>query len=157
MSLDKTSDEFGTPRWLYDLLDEEFQFTIDAAASDENAKHINYVTKEDDAFKQDYSGERVFCNPPYSRGLVKQFVELAYHWTEKDCPVWVMVLPTRTEQDWFHRYIKFPRVVCYFIRGRVAFVGGEGSARDSHMILVFRNAKFCGWQKPKEQRRDKGA
>lgn len=36
--LDSSSDEFGTPDHIFLPLHEEFQFTIDAAASAENAK-----------------------------------------------------------------------------------------------------------------------
>lgn len=49
--LTASSDEFGTPRWLFDLLNREFQFTIDACASAEDAKLSKHVTKEMNAFE----------------------------------------------------------------------------------------------------------
>jgi phage N-6-adenine-methyltransferase len=59
-----TKDEWQTPRWLFDILNAIFQFTVDAAASADNALLPRYW---DDALRQDWSQENVWCNPPYSR------------------------------------------------------------------------------------------
>lgn len=149
MNLPASSDEFGTPDWLYKLLDREFQFTVDAAASDLNYKCAHYVTKEMDAFQYDFSGSRAFCNPPYGNGMKEAFARLAYEWTSKPegSDLWVMILPTCTDQKWFHELVRPSRVLWYPIKGRVAFVGGKTSARDSHMILVFRNQDFLEFKR----------
>ncbi len=57
---------YQTPRPLFELLHGIFGFTVDAAASDHNALLPRYWTKEDNALKQDWSGEIVFCNPPFN-------------------------------------------------------------------------------------------
>lgn len=44
-----------------------FRFTIDACASGANALLPRYWTEAQNAFAQDWSGERVFCNPPFRR------------------------------------------------------------------------------------------
>lgn len=54
-----------TPQKLFDELDAEFHFTLDAAASDENHKCARYFTQNDDGLRQNWEGETVFCNPPY--------------------------------------------------------------------------------------------
>lgn len=67
-----------TPQKLFDELDAEFHFTLDAAASDENHKCTRYFTQKEDGLRQNWGGETVFCNPPYGSketGL----------WTEKCC------------------------------------------------------------------------
>jgi phage N-6-adenine-methyltransferase len=62
------NDERRTPRWLFDRLNKVFHFTLDAAASRDNALLPKFYTKEDNAFRQNWYGETVWCNPPYSRG-----------------------------------------------------------------------------------------
>lgn len=70
-----SNDEWTTPQKLYDFLNTMYNFTVDAAATVENAKHSNYYTKEDDALSKTnaLSFSNAFCNPPYSRD--KQFAE----------------------------------------------------------------------------------
>jgi len=141
--LNKLSDEFGTPQWMFDELHDEFNFTVDCCASKKNAKLPKFYTKEDDAYKQTYSGERVFCNPPYSRGHVKAFFFLAMRWTlevEDPAKLWVLLIPTYTERDWYH--IHRNRFEKRDIRGRVQFEGGASGARGNHMLCIFRNANW---------------
>jgi site-specific DNA-methyltransferase (adenine-specific) len=66
--------ERGTPPALFEALDREFDFTLDACASKVNCKvKNNYFTKKDNAFAQPWYG-RVWVNPPF-RGL--------HEWTHK--------------------------------------------------------------------------
>lgn len=58
------SDEWSTPIEFYNELDKEFHFTLDPCATHENHKCSKYFTIEDDGLKQDWSGYRVFMNPP---------------------------------------------------------------------------------------------
>ena len=60
------SNEWETPKELFDKLNNEFKFTLDAAASDQNHKCERYFTIEEDGLKQNWAGERVWCNPPCS-------------------------------------------------------------------------------------------
>lgn len=60
-------DDWETPPAFFDILDREFGFTVDACAAPHNAKCDRYWTREQDGLAQDWSGERVFCNPPYGR------------------------------------------------------------------------------------------
>ena len=49
------SDEYETPQWLFNRLNNIFRFTIDPCAS--NLSHMldNYWTREDDAFGMEVS------------------------------------------------------------------------------------------------------
>lgn len=49
-------DDWETPQWLYDLIDEIWGIEIDVAANDENHKCDRYFTKEQDALKQSWGG-----------------------------------------------------------------------------------------------------
>lgn len=60
-------DDWRTPKDLFDKLNEEFHFTVDLCADDHNHLCDKYYTKENDGFKADLTGERVYCNPPYGR------------------------------------------------------------------------------------------
>ena len=73
--------EWETPQALFDKLNAEFQFTLDPCATDENAKCAKYYTIKQDGLKQDWTGETVYCNPPYGREMpawIKKCVEHSY-------------------------------------------------------------------------------
>jgi len=67
----RSSDEWGTPQWLYDKLNEEFHFLIDLCATHANSKALwhfkdylnNKICKTNDVPARPWS---VFMNPPYS-------------------------------------------------------------------------------------------
>lgn len=61
------TDMWSKPQDFYDALDAEFHFKLDPCATLENAKCGKFYTSEDDGLRQDWGGERVFCNPPYDR------------------------------------------------------------------------------------------
>lgn len=122
-ALDKVDDR-RTPRSLFDPLNEEFGFTLDAAASRENALCKHYFTLEDNALSRQWLGV-VWCNPPYSN--LAAWVEKAF-WAiwRKEAATVVMLLPAnRTEQAWWQDWIEMPRrrgeVEVRFLRGRLRF------------------------------------
>ena len=63
------SCEWETPDDLFKALDSEFHFTLDPCSTDENAKCEKHYTVREDGLKQDWTGETVFCNPPYGKPL----------------------------------------------------------------------------------------
>lgn len=50
------SEEWATPQELFDKLNEEFCFTLDPCATDQNHKCEQYFTKEQDGLKMDWGG-----------------------------------------------------------------------------------------------------
>lgn len=128
-----------TPPALYEALHREFEFTLDAAADDGNAQADRYFDLELDALRMSWAGERVFCNPPYGREL-EEWVAHGWRQASIDGALVVMVLPARTGNAWFHRYV-LPHAEVRFIRGRLNFTkGAPGRFRapfDS-MVVVFR-------------------
>ena len=71
------SNDWATPQSFFDKLDRIYgPFTLDAAASADNYKVANHYTEADNALSQDWSGNRVFLNPPYGRNL-KDWVKKA--------------------------------------------------------------------------------
>lgn len=55
-----------TPQAFFDKLNAEFNFVLDAAATDKSAKCRLYFTLEKNGLMQDWNCDgAVFCNPPY--------------------------------------------------------------------------------------------
>lgn len=130
------SVEWGTPQALFDELDAEFGFTLDAAASLHNHKCDNYFTVEDDALSRDWDGV-VWLNPPYGR-VLRFWIRKAFEESLRGSTV-VCLIPARTDTAWWHDYVMGAEV--RFLRGRVKFVrddGFSGSAPFGSAVVVFR-------------------
>lgn len=116
------SEEWTTPQDLFDELHREFNFTVDAAASKENAKCKRYFDKQADGLRQSWAGETVWCNPPYGRQIgawmKKALIESRHPRTTV-----VMLVHARTDTKWFHDYV-YHRAEIRFLRGRLKFGGG---------------------------------
>lgn len=141
MALDKKSDQFGTPDHIFKPLNKRYKFTLDAAATAQNAKCKKFFTKEDDALSQSWAGERVWCNPPYSKaygttGHVELFCLKAFEETAIGCELAVLLIPNRTEQEWYGKLIRSGRVWIEDFKGRVNFIGGEQGARGTHHLMT---------------------
>ena len=131
-------DSWGTPGWLFDVLDAEFHFTLDAAASDENALCTNYYTEKTDGLQSLWPLDAVvYINCPYGRNITGKWVEKSSRQSQLGNTV-VMLLPARTDTKWFHDYIyEKPGVHYRFIRGRLKFVGAKSGAPFPSMVVVF--------------------
>ncbi len=70
------TDNWPTPAYVFDKLDEEFHFTLDVCADDLNHKCPEYYTKETDGLKQPWTGT-CWMNPPYGR-TIGDWVRKAY-------------------------------------------------------------------------------
>lgn len=130
------TDEWSTPQEFFDKLNAEFGFTLDPCATHENAKCEKYYTKEDDGLKQDWSGETVFCNPPYGR-VIKHWVKKCYEESRKENTTVVMLIPARTDTSYFHDYIYNKAKEIRFIRGRLKFGNAKNSAPFPSIVVVF--------------------
>jgi phage N-6-adenine-methyltransferase len=98
-------DDRRTPPELFDALHAEFGFTLDAAASAENAKLPRFYDYQANGLAQSWKGERVWCNPPYSS--VGPWVEKAWAEMRDGCELVVMILPAnRTEQRFWQDHVE---------------------------------------------------
>lgn len=132
-------NDWKTPQWLFDELDEEFHFTLDPCASHETAKCRKYYTEEDDGLSKDWSGETVFCNPPYSDRLQNEWVRKCYEHGENG-DVAVMLIPARTDTKRFHNYIyNNSNAEVRFLKGRLKFGSCKNSAPFPSMVVIFGN------------------
>lgn len=124
--------EWSTPQPLFDRLNAEFAFTLDAAATKENAKCARFYTKAENGLFQPWDDECVFVNPPYGHTVGK--------WVEKmatgNARVCVGLLAARTDTQWFHNYVVHCTEV-RFLKGRLKFGGSFYPAPFPLMICVW--------------------
>ena len=150
-------DEWETPQWLFDMLDREFKFSLDPAASIQhcNAKCKIFMT---DALEEDWketirSGRKVgilgadredsiFLNPPYSAGNIDKFMAKAWEESQKGAVV-VCLVPCATDTKWWHNYSMKAQEI-RFIKGRVKFIGYDtegkqikNSPKFSSCVVIF--------------------
>ena len=110
------SDEWRTPPELFEALDAQFGFTLDPCATAENAKCNRFFTKADDGLAQDWAGETVFVNPPYS--AVKDWMRKVTDQHRAHDITVVTLTPARTDTRWFHSYA-LQASALWFLRGRL--------------------------------------
>lgn len=127
----KRTQNWRTPRSLFDPLHAEYAFTLDGASEPGNGLLPLASTA---AHPIAWQGHRVFCNPPWSNIL--PFVERA-----KDANLAVLLVPARTNVRWFHRALELGATPRFF-KGRPKFElpGHNGAGHNSPvdcMLLVF--------------------
>ena len=103
------SENWGTPDWLYDELDEEFSFELDVAPRNSKVDFLTYPWEQSN-----------FCNPPYSSHIKNAFVKKAIVEQEKGNTT-VFVLPVQTGSRLWHDYIVPHSKSIRFLRGRLKF------------------------------------
>jgi phage N-6-adenine-methyltransferase len=145
-STSKTMQYLRTPIDIWKSLTDEFEFTLDACASDDNHLLPKYYTKDNSCLDKDWTNEVVYCHPLFDIYIGK-FVEKAY----KEKATTVMLLPASTHTRYFHKYCyKNPRCEIRFLEKPskgFRFGKDDGSEDDGKsigyikplMILVFRN------------------
>ena len=124
------TDDWGTPGWLYKLLDNEFHFDFDPCP---------YPKPDWDGRLMQW-GKSNFVNPPYSD--IQPWAQRCREEQVKGNTS-VLLIPARTDTAYFHRWI-----ILYtelrFIEGRVQFVQlgkkikqGKRDAPFPSMVCIF--------------------
>lgn len=135
--------DWGTPLDLFDQLDLEFNFDIDAAATAENKKCGSYFGPDHlfeefrDGLTAKWSGT-VWCNPPYGRDI-KHWVAKAAREALENNTTSVLLVPARTDTKWW--VLAQCASEIRFIEGRLKFEGAPDSAPFPSALLIFR-----GWK-----------
>lgn len=136
---ESTLQDWETPTPLFNYLNDLFLFDIDLAASDQNKKCSVFFSESDDSMKQEWKGH-CWLNPPYgSKGhKLKDWVIKAWNESrKKNCTV-VLLIPTRTNTEWWHDYCMKACEIC-FIRGRPRFNNSTHGLPQPLAIIVFKN------------------
>lgn len=126
-------EDWPTPAYLFFALDQEFHFTLDVCANEDNHKVTKYFSKEIDGLKQDWSKDVSFMNPPYGDEIPK-WVKKAKE-TAMRGGVVVGLLPARTDTKWWGDVMTATEL--RFIKGRVTFEGAKGCAPFPSVIAIW--------------------
>ena len=142
------TNEWETPKKLFEALKSKFGIVFDAAASPHNAKCNCYFSTEngENALDMDWrvptflrtaGAQSIFVNPPYGRGI-GAWIKKAYEESRKGATVVVLVF-CRTDTKWWHDYaMKASELL--LIKGRVKFERDgvpQQSAPAPSCVLVF--------------------
>ena len=128
------SNEWPTPRWLFEKLDREFYFTLDPCSTHANATCHLHFTQSEDGLAQDWGGHVVFMNPPYGR-QIRLWMKKAFASAAAGATV-VCLVPARTDTEWWHTYAIRGEV--RFLKGRLKFGNSPHSAPFPSAIVTFR-------------------
>lgn len=140
-AMTSNKDDWETPQSLFDQLDEEFHFTLDAASNDQNAKCEHHYTVENSGLEHSWEGETVFCNPPYGRNI-GDWIRKASQEASKPDTLVVLLVPARTDTRWFQNHI-LHRAEVRFLPGRLNNCGrnplpwGRGQDRLTYFLFGF--------------------
>jgi phage N-6-adenine-methyltransferase len=128
--------DWETPQWLFDLLDDQYHFSLDVCATAHNAKCEHYYTKKDNGLKHKWEGV-VWVNPPYGHEIGDWVDRAAQQIKYKRVQRIVMLLPCRTDTKWWHRSVMGKAHEIRLIEGRLKFVGGTSSAPFPSVIVIY--------------------
>ena len=95
------TNEWPTPQNFFDILDKEFNFTLDPCCTPESAKCKTYFTEKDDGLSRSWKGHTVFMNPPYGNAI-KNWVRKAYEESLGANTTVVALIPARTDTKYWH-------------------------------------------------------
>ena len=127
------SDHWATPEYLYNELNEEFDFDFDPCPLNATFDGLSIEW-----------GDRNFVNPPYNRRDKPLFIKKAFQEMIKG-KLSVLLIPVATSTQIFHNLI-LPYAEVRFLKGRVAFKGintkGEyvetQKGKHDSMIIIFK-------------------
>lgn len=131
----KQSDSWKTPDYVYDELNDRYNFDFDPCP-------LNHDLQKWDGLQVEW-GKRNFVNPPYSHPLLTQFVEKGIIESRKG-KLCVFLIPASTDTKLFHDLVLPNANHIEFVRGRIKFEGynnnGEfcnAPAMKGSMIVIF--------------------
>jgi len=136
---ESSRQDWETPPELFNVMNDEFHFTLDAAASPENTKvSSKFFTEKEDGLIQSWEKNIVWLNPPYGEGKksISDWVKKSYMESLLGCTV-CMLIPARTNTNWFHDFcLRYGEV--RFIRGRPKFGGADHGLPQPLCFVIFR-------------------
>lgn len=126
------TDDWATPSDFFAKLNSIFEFQLDVAADEHNAKCTRFFTKEDNGLLQTWS-RRNWMNPPYGRTIIDWVKKADYEAEQGNLTV--ALLPARVDTKWYHDYCS--KWHCVFLKGRLKFGDGKNPAPFPSMLVYF--------------------
>ena len=142
MGIDKNafkskSEEYETPKEIFEPLKREFNLVLDVCASESNTKMPLYFSKEQDALTKDWDNN-FWMNPPFSRNL-KKWVQKAYEESQKGV-IGVSILPVRSNTNWWHKYIIEVKAEVRFLKGEIKFSNQKRGLWLPFAIVIWKSS-----------------
>ena len=144
-------NSWATDPLVFNAMDKEFNFVLDAAASKTNHKCKRYLTKEDDAincswheYLQNQPYKTVWINPPYGKGYIKKFMQKCIEQKEFGVTS-VLLVPATLDAQWLP--ISDISEIRIITGGRLSFINPvdgtkvNGNTKGS-MFVIFRPSKM---------------
>lgn len=133
---DLIRQEWCTPDYLWAILDAEYEFTLDGAATKANRLCHKFNSREVPNAHA-WAKNRTFCNPPWNN--IPMVLPHIFHTGDVvSSALVVLLVPDRTDQAWFHSLLPFMEV--HFFRGRIQYTPPPGVKATSipfgSMLLV---------------------
>jgi phage N-6-adenine-methyltransferase len=136
-------DTWETPDYLFNWLDNIFQFGVDAAADFDNAKCNDFWHEGDNSLRADWAkaGKEVgtiFCNPPYSRPNLELFTKKAYEEGQGGANS-VLIVPLDVT-GWFQNWV-FNKAEIWIPDERICFIDpdngkpGESPSKGTQILI----------------------
>lgn len=135
-------DEWETPKWIFWRLNTVFGFTVDAAATRDNRKCRNYWTIDDDGLKQPWLNHIVFCNPPFTDGSYKRWIEKAKREHVINSVESVLVLPFKPETKAFRPLWLYAKYLIIPYR-RIKYDPPQGKVLENNGAPTFPSCVAC--------------
>jgi phage N-6-adenine-methyltransferase len=139
---DAKTVEWATPLDFFQPLDNEFHFTLDVCATEENFKVVNYFIRDENGLVQNWSENICWMNLPYGREMVK-WLEKAKYEADYFGVTTVCLIPARTNTSWWHK-ICLKAAEIRFVLGRPKFGDATHGLPFPLAIVIFApNSSVC--------------
>lgn len=120
------TDNWNTPKSIYQVLDAEFRFDFDPCPEKPNFNGLSIEW-----------GKCNFVNPPYSE--LAKWLKKGWEQHQQGKTV-VFLIPSRTDTKAWHEYCMKATEI-RFIKGRLKFGNSKNSAPFPSAIIIFRNGQ----------------
>lgn len=151
---EESRDDWGTPDWIYNWLDDIYAFNIDLAANASNKKTAEYLGPGSPLLENalavkdwnevsKYFTIRGFLNPPFKstfpdgkKATMADWLERCYNSTRTDGII-VALVPANVETEWWHEWVLQKAYSYRILRGRVNFDGSRGGSTFPSAVVVY--------------------
>lgn len=140
-------NNWATPDYIFQPLNDIFNFDCDVAATEWNAKCDFFINQEQNAHVSQW-GKMNWCNPPYGRGLTEPFVDDAI--VKSVFSRTIMLHKCDPSTVAFKKTWGFYH---YFYYKRVKFIGAKAGATFPVCLTLFGEYTISELQKLSELKR----
>ena len=144
----QSQTDFRTPKIIFQNIQKKLdvKFTLDVAASKENALCKDYFCEKNSALDQDWVGH-VWCNPPYND--IEPWVDKAIEQLKLITNSVTFLVPASTCTQWFEKLWDHPGAyMIAFVTARISFEGphisedGRAAAPNPSVVVHLTNDNY---------------